>query len=216
MYGELYYISLYLQGPKLMSSIMTGVGLLPVSITFMPTSIAVALTISRTGRYRWALWLGWVATITAAGVLITLSEHTSTVAWIFIFAAVGVGHGILFNALLIAAQACSPPKEVAFAASMYTFWRTLGFAIGVVIGGTVLQNLMASKLSELGLSTEIAHNAENYVLVLKQMPPGSELREKVIGSYIHGIRGVFIVATAIAAVGLVVAPLIAKRPLKRP
>ncbi|KAK6823419.1 hypothetical protein RU639_006166 [Aspergillus parasiticus] len=84
----------------------------------MPTSIIVAVFISKTGRYRWALWLGWIATIAATGVTIILDKNTSTAGWIFIFAFVGFGHGVLFNALLISAQASSSAPDAAYAASI--------------------------------------------------------------------------------------------------
>lgn len=216
MYGELYYISLYLQAVKLMSAVMTGVGLLPVSVALMPTSIMVAFIISKTGRYRWALWRGWITTITATGVTIILHEHTSKAAWIVMFASVGYGHGVLFNALLVAAQASSPAKDVSYAASLYTFFRTLGFAIGVIIGGTVLQNLMAARLGELGLPIAIAQNAESYVTILKTLPVGSDLREGVIDAYVHGMDGVFEVVTGIGALGLLATPFVAARTMNKP
>ncbi|KAJ5648323.1 hypothetical protein N7490_004695 [Penicillium lividum] len=152
MYGCLYYVSVWLQAIKSESGLMTGVGLLFISVALMPTSIVIAFIISKTGRYRWALWLGWVAIIAATGVTIILHKHTSTASWIFIFAFVGFGHGVLFNALLVAAQACAPAKDVAYAASMYTFFHTLGFAIGVIIDSTVLQNFMAKRIKQFGTS----------------------------------------------------------------
>ncbi|KAJ5644821.1 efflux pump antibiotic resistance protein [Penicillium longicatenatum] len=215
MYGCLYYVSLWLEAIKFESGVMTGVGLLPISIALMPTSIVIAFVISKTGRYRWALWFGWVTTIAATGVTIILHRHTSTVSWIFIFAFVGFGHGVLFNALLVAAQACAPAKDVAYAASMYTFFRTLGFAIGVIIGSTVLQNFMATKLSELGLPTAIAHNAEGYISTLKTLSPGSALREGVLDAYVYGLDSIFEVMTGIGALGLLATPLVAGRTMNK-
>ncbi|PYH55116.1 efflux pump antibiotic resistance protein [Aspergillus niger CBS 101883] len=191
MYGELYYISVYLQAVKSMSAVMTGVGLLPVSVALMPTSIVVAIFISKTGRYRWALWFGWAATIAATGVTIILDSDTNTASWIFIFAFVGFGHGVLFNALLISAQASCAAADAAYAASMYTFFRTLGFAIGVIIGSTVLQNFMSMKLHELDLPTAIAQNAEGFIETLKTLASGSALREGI------GVLG--LLATAFVA-----------------
>ncbi|KAJ5953141.1 hypothetical protein N7454_000037 [Penicillium verhagenii] len=214
MYGCLYYLALWLQTVKLESGVMTGVGLLPVSVALMPTSIAVAFVISKTGRYRWALWFGWVATVAATGVTIILHEHTSTASWIFIFAFVGFGHGILFNALLVAAQACAPAKDVAYAASMYTFFRTLGFAIGVIIGSTVLQNFMRTKLDDLSLPSAIAQNAEAYISTLKTLPAGS-LREGAMEAYVYGLDSIFEVMTGIGALGLLATPLVAGRTMNK-
>ncbi|KAB8223966.1 major facilitator superfamily domain-containing protein [Aspergillus novoparasiticus] len=216
MYGELYYLSVYLQAVKLMSAVMTGVGLLPISIALMPTSIIVAVFISKTGRYRWALWLGWIATIAATGVTIILDRNTSTAGWIFIFAFVGFGHGVLFNALLISAQASSSAPDAAYAASMYTFFRTLGFAIGVIIGSTVLQNFMSTKLGELGLPTAIAHNAEGYIETLKTLASDSPLRQGVVTAYVYGLVSIFKVMTGIGGLGLVATAFVAARTMNKP
>lgn len=198
-----------------MSAVMTGVGLLPVSIALMPSSIVVAFIISKTGQYRWALWFGWATTIAATGVTIILHRNTATAAWIFILAFVGLGHGILYNALLIAAQACSPAKDVAYAASLYTFFRTLGFAIGVIIGSTVLQNFMSERLSHLGLRTSIAHNAEGFIATLKTLSAGSALREGSLNAYCYGIDGIFEVMTGIGGIGLLVTPFVAGRSMNK-
>jgi predicted MFS family arabinose efflux permease len=210
MYGELYYVSIYLQSVKGLSPVRTGIGLLPVSLALMPSSVIVAFIISKLGQYRWALWLGWVVTITASGLAILLREHTHTVAWVVILAIVGLGHGILFNALLVAAQAASPANDVAYAASMYTFFRTLGFAFGVTIGATTLQNLMASNLKSSGLSTAIASDAAGYVSVLQAMSAGSVMREKIISAYVYGTDGVFEVLTGIAGLGLLATGFVAR------
>ncbi|KAJ5710318.1 efflux pump antibiotic resistance protein [Penicillium malachiteum] len=212
---SLHYLPLYLQSVTLFSAIMNGVGVLPISIALMPTSIIVAFVISKTGQYRWALWAGWVTTISATGVTTILKQQTSTVAWIFIFAYVGLGQGILYNALPTGAQASSPAKDVAYSAALYTFFRTLGFAIGVIIGGTVLQNFMATKLGDLGLPTEIAQNAESYVSTLKGLPVGYTLREGVIEADVYCLDGVFEVMTGIGPIGFLVTPIVAKRTLDK-
>ena len=216
MYGELYYISVYLQAVKLMSAVMTGVGLLPISVTLMPISIVVAIFISKTGRYRWALWFGWVATVAATGVTIILDRDTSTASWIFIFAFVGFGHGVLFNALLISAQASASAADAAYAASMYTFFRTLGFAIGVIIGSTVLQNFMSTKLGELGLPTAIGHNAEGFIEKLKTLTSGSPLREGALTAYVYGVDSIFEVMTGIGGLGLLATVFVSAKTMTQP
>ncbi|TPR10468.1 putative integral membrane protein [Aspergillus niger] len=216
MYGELYYISVYLQAVKSMSAVMTGVGLLPVSVALMPTSIVVAIFISKTGRYRWALWFGWAATIAATGVTIILDSDTNTASWIFIFAFVGFGHGVLFNALLISAQASCAAADAAYAASMYTFFRTLGFAIGVIIGSTVLQNFMSMKLHELDLPTAIAQNAEGFIETLKTLASGSALREGVLTAYVYALDSIFEVLTGIGVLGLLATAFVAAKTMNKP
>jgi len=52
--------------------------------TVAPACVAVGFLVSITGRFRWALWLGWALTILGKGVLVFLDVDTPTVSWIFI------------------------------------------------------------------------------------------------------------------------------------
>ncbi|KAJ5725818.1 efflux pump antibiotic resistance protein [Penicillium malachiteum] len=203
MYDELYYLSLYLQSVKFMSAIMNGVGVFRGLHYFQNRTVPLGPLV----------WLDRY--FLATGVSILLQKNTRTASWIFIFAFVGFGHGILYNALLIAAQACSPAKDVAYAGALYIFFRTLGFAIGVIIGGTVLQNFMATRLSDLGLPTDIAHNAEGYVSTLRTLPVGSALRKGVTDAYVYGLDGIFEVMTGIGALGLLATPFVASRTMDK-
>jgi hypothetical protein len=47
------------------------------------------------------------------------------------------------------------------------FLRSLGTAVGVVVGGTVFQNVMTYKSRELELSESILQEAEGYIAVPK-------------------------------------------------
>lgn len=68
---------------------------------------------------------------------------------------------------------------------------------------------MLSKLSKLGLPTQIAHNSEQYVFVLQAMSDGPQ-KKAILESYMHGFRSVFIFATAISGSALVVSLVIRK------
>jgi hypothetical protein len=80
--------------------------------------------------------------------------------------------------------------------------RTLGMTIGVAVGGTVFQNLMAHKLGDLSLPVEIAKNAEAYVAILKTLAATDPARSGILQAYVHGFKGVFQVLTAISGIGL--------------
>jgi hypothetical protein len=55
---------------------------------------------------------------------------------------------------------------------------------------------MSSKLSALGLPTQIAHDSEQYVFVLRTMAEGAQ-KTAILESYMHGFHAVFIFVTAI-------------------
>lgn len=74
--------------------------------------------------------------------------------------------------------------------------------VGVAVGGTVFQNLMSQKLSGLGLPTEIAHNAEGFIKIMKQMKVSDPVRMGATQAYVHGFQGVWITITVLSGAGL--------------
>lgn len=68
---------------------------------------------------------------------------------------------------------------------------------------------MSNKLTALGLPTQIAHDSEQYVFVLRTMAEGAH-KTAVLESYTHGFHAVFIFATAISGSALIASFVIRK------
>ncbi|ETI21001.1 hypothetical protein G647_07344 [Cladophialophora carrionii CBS 160.54] len=202
LYAQLYYIPFFYESVKLYSPIRTGVSLLPILLTLIPASVIVGAAITRTGTYLWAIAIGWALTTLGTGLTISWDRSTHTAVWAIELIILGVGHGLNLNALNTASQAVSKPGDEGRAVGMYAFLRSFGMAIGVGVSGSVFQNVMKSKLKDTGLPTDIATNAEAYLLVLKQMGDTPE-RQAVIDAYVSGFHGVFAFLTALAGVALI-------------
>lgn len=189
--------------------------MIPISCTLLPVSVIVGGLISRFGRFRWAIWTGWVVTITATGLLILLDAKTHTAAWVIIFLVIGFGHGLLLMSLNICTQVFADPGDNAHAAGMYTFFRITGNCIGVSIGGTVFQNYLAKHLGKLDLPVAVAKDAEAFVTKLRHFPPGSER-----AAYIHvfelTFKNVFEVLVGIAALAGIISLFIGHASMTRP
>ncbi|EXJ84689.1 hypothetical protein A1O3_05359 [Capronia epimyces CBS 606.96] len=203
LYGQLYYIPFFFESAKLSSPLRTGVCLLPVMLTLIPASVLVGSVITRTARYRWAIWAGWTLTTLATGPTILWDVDTSPAVWVVILVMLGLGHGLLLNALNTASQAVSVAGHEGAAVAMYAFLRSFGMAVGVGIGGSVFQNVMKRRLVALHLDPDIARNAEAYIAVLHDTHP-SPHRSAILNAYVHGFRGVFAVFCALAALALLV------------
>ena len=155
----LYYMPLYYEAVKNETPILTGICLFPDTFTVAPAAGIVGIIITKTGRYRWALWSGWVITILGLGLLWLMDVRTSTVQWVFITFVGGLGIGMLFSPLGMAIQASSTPKTLVYAVAAFTFFRAFGQSLGVAIGGTIFQNQMKNKLMAYPL---LAPHAEEY------------------------------------------------------
>jgi hypothetical protein len=122
----LYYLPLYYEAVKDMSPINAGLAVLPETLTLVPASVITGLAITRTGSYRWAIWLGWIITSIGMGLLILLDVDTSTGEWIGLNLIVGMGTGMLFGAMGFAVQASVNIDSIAVAVCVFSFFRSLG------------------------------------------------------------------------------------------
>ena len=201
----LYYLPLYYEAVKGETPILSGVSLFPQTFTVAPVSVATGITITKIGRYRWAIWVGWALTILGIGLLYLLDVHTSTVAWVFLNLVSGVGMGLLFPSMAFAIQAATANKDLAFAVALFSFFRSFGQAIGVAIGGTIFQNQMKVKLRAYPLlapnAGEYAADASSLVQIIKAMQEGTA-REQLIQSYADSLKTVWAVMCGLAFVAL--------------
>lgn len=201
----LYYMPLYYEAVKGYSPIIAGVALFPDTFTVAPLAVVTGIMITKTGRYRWAVWSGWVLTLIGLGLCIILDVNTSVPAWIFLTIVSGVGLGILFPSMQFALQAATTPKDVGFAVAMFSFFRTFGQTIGVAIGGVIFQNQMEKKLRAYpqfaSRATELAKNAAALVQIIKSTPDGQDKLD-LRTAYVDSVRLIFIVLCALAGVAL--------------
>jgi hypothetical protein len=149
--------------------------------------------------------MGWVLVTLAAGLITGLWDtQTTTAVWVVTLVILGIGHGLLLNALNCASQAVvSLPGDEGAAVAMYAFLRSFGMAVGVGVGGSIFQNLMRTALRASNLPTSIAADAEAFVAVLRKMPDTPE-RGALISAYHHGFRGLFGFFCGIAGLALLI------------
>ncbi|QSZ28582.1 hypothetical protein DSL72_003080 [Monilinia vaccinii-corymbosi] len=97
IWSLIYYIPLYYEGVKGYSPTIVGVAIFPETFTVAPAAVVVGVAISKTGRFRWAIWAGWSITALGMGALVDLDQETSIPAWIIMNIVAGIGLGMLYN-----------------------------------------------------------------------------------------------------------------------
>ncbi|KAI9866654.1 MAG: hypothetical protein M1813_001206 [Trichoglossum hirsutum] len=206
LWSMLYYLPLYYEAVKGYSPIISGVAVFPQTFTVAPMAMIIGFAVAITGYYRWALWTGWVFTVVGTGLLILLDVHTSTPAWIFLNLVPGAGTGILFSAMAYSIQASSPPKDQAFAASLYSFFRAFGQSLGVAIGGVIFQNEMKRRLLRIpemaAKAIEYSKDSAALVQIIKAMPEDLPTRVQLIKAYAESLKTVWAAMCGFAAVAL--------------
>ncbi|OGM50549.1 hypothetical protein ABOM_000927 [Aspergillus bombycis] len=193
LYSMVYYMPEYFQSVKGYSPVIAGVAALPQTVTVVPCAILVGIVVGLTGRYRWALWIGWLLTCFGLGLLILLKANTTVAQWIFLEAVSGLGIGLLFPSIALAVQSSVPQREVSMAATLVLFFRSMGQTIGVAIGGAILDNQLPNHLSAAvskEATSQLQGQAMNLVTLgelLRRLPTGSfeatEIRQALVNSF---------------------------------
>lgn len=206
LWCSLYYMPLYYEAVKEYSPVITGVALFPATFTVAPSAMVVGVVITSTGRYRWAIWLGWLVSTIGLGLICLIKVTTSIYGWILLNLVPGLGLGILFPSLGYAVQAAAEPKNVSIAVAMFSFFRALGQAIGVAIGGVVFQNQMhANLLTYPALApnaSAYSQDAAGLVQVIQGMDDGAN-KTDLKTAYTDSLRIVWAVNCAVAGVALI-------------
>lgn len=203
----LYYLPLYYEAVQNYTPLVVGVAVFPETFTVAPASVVVGIAVSRTGRFRWAIWSGWLLTVLGMGLLYLLSPNTSIPAWIFLNLAPGLGMGLLFSSMTCAIQAGVDQDDVAFAASTMTFVRAFGQAVGVAVGGVIFQSQLKINLATYPSlarnASELSQNASGLVQTIKAMPKEDPERGMMVRAYADSLRVVWAVMAGLAFLALI-------------
>ncbi|KAM3066502.1 hypothetical protein ACMFMG_012000 [Clarireedia jacksonii] len=183
---------LYYEVAKNFNSIESGIAIFPFTFTTAPAAIAVGLVITKTGKYRPSIWVGWILTTVGLGLLIILEQDTTTTQWIFLSLAAGLGTGILYSAQSFAVQASALNSDLQYAAAMYSFFRSLGQTFGVACGGAIFQNTFKHQLFLDPIlrpeSTQWARDASAIVQIVKSLPDGNKIKGEIVAAYVDSFR----------------------------
>ncbi|PGH26776.1 hypothetical protein AJ80_01541 [Polytolypa hystricis UAMH7299] len=199
----LYYMPLYFETVKEYSPILSGIALFPMSFTVAPSAAIIGFLVSKTGYYRWSIWLGFALSTLGMGLFLILDVNTSVVAWIFLMLPAGLGLGILFPALGFAIQASALKGHMAISVAMFSFFRAFGQSIGVAIGGVIFQNQMRRNLLKYpefaAQAAAMSKDAAGLVQIVRAMADGDE-KMHLKEAYTDSLRIVWAVCCALLGV----------------
>ncbi|PYH41502.1 MFS general substrate transporter [Aspergillus saccharolyticus JOP 1030-1] len=210
LYSLVYYMPEYFQSVKGYSPVIAGVAALPQTVTIVPCAILVGVIVGITGRYRWAVWAGWLLTCFGMGFLILLESNTTVAQWIFLEAVSGLGIGLLFPSIALAIQSSVPQREVSVAATLVLFFRSMGQAIGVAVGGAILDNQLQRQISAASLLEDtsssqsgLSLNAVTLVELLKHIPSDSSEAVEIRRALVDSFQVIWMVMCGFAGLNLI-------------
>lgn len=126
-----------------------GKRLIPGAIGGSCASLGTGFLMNRTGRYYWPL-LGCAAILILSTVLVSTLDVDSTIAQQFLYIIPGgFGYGGLLTATLVALLSSIKPDEMASATGTSYLFRSTGSILGISVSNSVLNALLAKRLTYL-------------------------------------------------------------------
>ncbi|KAF9911198.1 hypothetical protein EC991_004422 [Linnemannia zychae] len=195
----MFYMPLYFQIVRQRSATAAGLEMLPIVAGLLFASIFSGFMISKFGKYRPFIWVGFVFCTAGLGLLTLLEVDSGRGPQIGFMFIAGVGIGFCMQTTLLAIQSAVPLADMAVATANSTFFRTVGQVIGIAIAGTVFNNKVQSQFAP--LIAEIPSVAAVVVDSSLARSFGPEIEARILEIYMVAIRSALIVGIPFAGLG---------------
>ncbi|THH09774.1 hypothetical protein EW145_g1785 [Phellinidium pouzarii] len=212
--SSLYYLPQFFQVALGYSPIRSGVFLLPVLVSQTVASFISGVLVSRTGRYRSIIYLGFGVWTIGCGLLSTINASTREALPVVYMLIAGVGAGQTLQTTTVAAQASVSRRDMSVVTAVRNFARLLGGTLSLAIGSTIINNSLRSKMTSLGLTaTTISSIIDDPTSLHPALAVNSttnssitpKIATNVLSGYTQGFRAVFILNAVLTAFSVVVA-----------
>ena len=238
MFGGLLVLPLYLQIVKGASPTRAGLLTLPLVMGIMAGSIIAGQAIARTGRYRIFPIVGSALMLAALLLFSRIGADTPLPQILLIMALMGLGLGGNMQPIITAVQNAASPREIGVSTSAVTFFRSMGGTLGAAVFLSILFSLLTDRIR--GAFTVAAGTAEfqqaaaahpDQVQMLQGAAAGGASSSLNDTSFINRLAGalahpfkvgfsesmslVFLTASVIMAVGLIVILFLPELPLRQ-
>lgn len=226
LFGPIIFLPLYLQVVQGASPARSGLLMLPMMGAIIITSVATGRAMTHFGRYKWFPAAGSATLVAGLLLIAQLDQATPMGGVLGAMVVVGVGLGLCMQSLILAVQNAVDPRDLGVGTSAATFFRMLGGSFGVAVLGAVLaagltsglRARMPEALAQLPpeQARQYAHLTgsvsvdEPAAILALPAPLRIAVQEALVGS----LQTMFLVATVLAVIGVVVTVSMPDHPLR--
>ena len=208
--GSVTYLPVFLQIVKGLSPTESGLRMVPLMGGTLATSILAGQLVSRTGRYKLFPIIGTTIVTISLLLISRMTAQTSTLAGSSYMLLLGVGLGFVMQVLIIAVQNAVDYRELGVATSNAILFRFIGGSLGTALLGAILATQLQVHVQRLLPGTAALDSISPQALA--GLAPA--VRAAYTEAFVESLATVFIVAAAIAFLGLLVSLLLPERPLR--
>ncbi|KAF8440035.1 major facilitator superfamily domain-containing protein [Boletus edulis BED1] len=209
-FSSLYYLPQFFEVALGQSPIQSGVSLMPVLVCQTVSSWLAGITVSRTGRYRTIVYVGFGIWAVGCGCLSTVTKSTPKALLVFYMALAGIGAGQTMQTTTVAAQASVSRQDMAVVTAVRNFVRQMGGTLSLAIGSILINNTLRSALVSLGLSSSAIKTIVDNPAILGAHTSPARLASLGLGpaqatyalahGYTQGFKFVFVLNACLASV----------------
>ena len=128
------------------SATESGYQILPLLGGLIISAVASGQIVSRTGRYRWLVFVALLLTATGLYLLSTMHADTPIpVLWAYMLVT-GIGVGPTFAVFILIVQNSVPIARLGAASSSLTFFQQVGGTVGLAITGSAFASAIAEQV----------------------------------------------------------------------
>ncbi|BGP36741.1 hypothetical protein JCM10449v2_000643 [Rhodotorula kratochvilovae] len=212
-FGNIYMAPLYFQNVLGISEITSAALLLPLVLTQTFTTTLSGYVLKWTNYTRPSFTVGFLFWFAGQAGQIAFARSTSKGVIIGVLLVQGMGIGATLQSTLVLAQVSGPSEDRAVVTGARNFARSLGGAVGLAVGNTLVNNIFIKNLPST-IPAAVREQLQAEFVLTPAMSP--EVRNQVLDAYMSGMRNVFIFFTPVVGVCLVLCFFIKDLPLTPP
>lgn len=166
MFGALTYIPLFAQDVISYSATSSGLILTPMMLGWVVASTVSGQIVSRTGKYKILAILGMEILVLGMFLLSKMTASTTKFDLIRDMILAGIGMGTGFPIFILAVQNAFSHNKLGVVTATTQLFRSIGGTVGVAIMGSVLNNILTSKIKDI--------NRDPFVQTIQKLQPNSQ------------------------------------------
>ncbi|MBT2443871.1 MFS transporter [Streptomyces sp. ISL-36] len=212
MFGAVLFLPLFQQSVQGASATNSGLLLLPMLLSMMVVSLISGRITTNSGKYKIFPIIGTALMVLGLFLLAQMDTGTSRLTSGIYMAVLGAGMGFLMQITMLVAQNSVDMRDMGVASSATTLFRTLGSSFGVAIMGALFTSRVQDEMAAHGGSELTQQSAQLDAASLAKLP--AALREAYQDAVASGTHSAFLVGSAVAVIGFVLAFLVKEVALR--